>query len=119
MASWFWKGDKGDDDWIPYSSDVCAKLEAGFASKTKSAKRVNTDPQRYVDTVDMIQVRKDDPDKQVTTRCLFVCLQRALNTLADETCTLGTERSQTCACKQQTCHSRSAECSSGGKCRLC
>jgi hypothetical protein len=66
---WAWFN---DTDWIPYDEAVAKRVEKGFQSKTKSKSKVRVDPERYVDTKDMLQLRYDDPDRQVCSFCVFV-----------------------------------------------
>jgi hypothetical protein len=65
---WSWLDDS--TNWIPYPEAISEKIEQGFQAKTKSMKKVPVDAVRHVNTVEMLQVRNDDPDKQVF---FFVC----------------------------------------------
>ena len=63
---WFWAGDSPgppmghQDMWVAYSKKFCGELEAAFVG---GKKRVDADAQRFVDLQNMLQRRKDDPNR--------------------------------------------------------
>ena len=74
---WFWFDDK---NWVPYAESVNEEINAAFLRGDSS---VSVDAEREIQFASMLQLRKDDPSRQV---CFFERFKIVFNFVVAERC---------------------------------